>query len=45
MNQIIKYSFLKDLAYVFAMYEPYNLASLYIYKYNLGEITKFKNNY
>lgn len=45
MDEILKFSFLRDLGCLFAKYDTYNLASLYIFKYNLGELSFFKQEY
>lgn len=45
MNEIVKYSFLRDLAIILSKYDPYNLATLYIFKYNLGELSDLRKKY
>lgn len=45
MNEIVKYSFLRDLAIILSKYDPYNLATLYIFKYNLGELADLRKKY
>lgn len=45
MSMILKFSFLKDLGVIFAKYDQFNLASLYIFKYNLGELARLRHLY
>lgn len=43
-NHIMKYQFLFDLATFLAQYDRYNIASLYILKYNLAEVVGIKKD-
>ena len=40
----MKYQFLFDLACLFAQFDRYNIASLYILKYNLAELVNIKKD-